>query len=308
MKRLTAFSLSLLLLFTLPACTPQEEEALPESEYGLWFAISRDSSRSDYSAVAREGRQWEETPTVEELMLALLAGPRSDELYAPFPGGVTVQSITMDEETQTVQVDLSEQYGGLAGFDLTVADYCIALTLCQLPQVETVKVTVEGKSIPYRDRQEMRAGDVLLTGITEEPNTFLAALYFPSRSGGTLTAEYRQVTRSGDSEPVEIVMAELLRGPTNKEGNSSLPERTQLLSLSVDDGVCQVDLSAEFLLNAPHEGEQAGLTLYAVVNTLCALAGVNQVQLLIEGETVESYGGVSASAPLSANFDLAGNK
>ena len=302
MKRLLALTLALL---TLSACAPAAEKTAPEGEYGLWFAVERDSGRSDYSAVVREGRQWAREPTIRELVQALLDGPESDGLYAPFPSGVTIQSIAVEQETQTVRVDLSEQYGGLAGFDLTLADYCIALTLCQLPGVETVKVTVEGKSIPYRDRQELRTGDVLLSGIAEEPDPFLAALYFPSRTGGTLTAEYRQVSRTDGSIPVEIVMAELLRGPTDRAGSLSLPEGTQVRSLSVRDGICQVDLSEEFLRNAPPEEEQAGLTLYALVNSLCALSGVNQVRLLIEGESIDSYGSVSAGVPLSANYDLA---
>ncbi|MGN1004266.1 MAG: GerMN domain-containing protein [Oscillospiraceae bacterium] len=302
MKKLLALTLALL---TLSACGPAAEKNASEGDYGLWFAVERGSGRSDYSAVAREGRQWEREPTLRELVQALLDGPESDGLYAPFPSGVTIQSIAVEQETQTVRVDLSEQYGGLAGFDLTLADYCIALTLCQLPGVETVKVTVEGKSIPYRDRQELRTGDVLLSGIAEEPDTFLAALYFPSRTGGTLTAEYRQVSRTDGSSPVEIVMAELLRGPTDRAGSLSLPEGTQVRSLSVRDGICQVDLSEEFLRSAPPEEEQAGLTLYALVNSLCALSGVNQVRLLIEGESIDSYGSVSAGVPLSANYDLA---
>ena len=304
MKRLLA---ALLALLALSACAPAAEEPASEGEYGLWFAVERDSARSDYSAVAREGRQWDREPSARELVQALLDGPESDGLYAPFPGGVTIQSITVDEDSRTARVDLSEQYGGLAGFDLTLADYCIALTLCQLPQVETVRVTVEGKFIPYRDRQDLHTGDVLLSGIAEEPDTFLAALYFPSRAGGTLTAEYRQVTRAGGGSPLEIVTAELLRGPTDRVGSLPLPEGTQVRSLSVRDGICQVDLSAEFLVNAPEEGEQAGLTLYALVNTLCALSGISQVRILIEGESVETYGGVSVSTPLSANFDLVNN-
>lgn len=304
MKRMLA---ALLALLTLSACAPAAEEPASEGGYGLWFAVERDSARSDYSAVAREGRQWDREPSARELVQALLDGPESDGLYAPFPGGVTIQSITVDEDSRTARVDLSEQYGGLAGFDLTVADYCIALTLCQLPQVETVRVTVEGKFIPYRDRQDLRTGDVLLSGIAEEPDTFLAALYFPSRTGGTLTAEYRQVTRADGGSPLEIVMAELLRGPTDNAGSLPLPEGTQVRSLSVRDGICQVDLSAEFLVNAPEEEEQAGLTLYALVNSLCALSGISQVRILIEGESVEAYGGVSVSAPLSANYDLVNN-
>jgi spore germination protein GerM len=77
-----------------------------------------------------------------------------------------------------------------------------------------------------------------------------------------------------------------------------------VLSLSVSGGLCQVDLSGEFLTNAPEGEEQAGLTLYALVDTLCALGGVDQVRLLVEGETVPVYGGVATDVPLSANFDL----
>lgn len=307
MKRLTALLLSVSVLVSMAACANREEKPAAESEYGLWFVADSKSGRSGYSAVAREERSWEKDPAAVELLQALLDGPESESLLTPFPNGVSIRSIGVDEQTKTAVVNLSEQYGGLAGFDLTLADYCIALTLCQLPNIETVKVLVEGKSIPYRDRQELRAGDVLLSGITEEPDTFLAALYFPSRTGGALTAEYRQVSRTDGSRAVEIAMAELLRGPTDSAADLSMPEGTQVLSLTVDDGLCQVDLSAEFVTHMPQEEEQAGLTLYAVVNTLCALAGVSQVQVLVEGEQVEGYGGVSAAAPLSANFDLVGN-
>lgn len=303
MRRWSALFLALITLLPLSACVLKEKEPAAESGYGLWFPVDRASDRSDSSAVAREGRDWEEVPTAEQLMQALLDGPESADLHSPFPYGVTMRSLSIDETTRMARVDLSEQYGGLMGFELSVADYCIALTLCQLSGIEAVRITVEGKTIPYRNLQTMRPGDLLLSGIAEEPDTFLAALYFPSRGGG-LTAEYRQVTRIDDSSAVEIVMNELLRGPMVDEGSLPLPEGTEVRSLSVDNGVCQVDLTEEFLLNAPEEGELAGLTLYALVNTLCIRSGVSQVRLLVEGESVASYGGVSTGGPLNANFDL----
>lgn len=304
MKRLCALLLSLLLL---SACAPAEGEPLSEEGYGLWFAARPDSGSRDFSAVVREGRQWETEPTARELLEALLQGPeRSDELYAPFPEGVRIRTLEFDEDTATIWVNLSEQYGSLAGFDLTLADYCITLTLCQLPGVSAVRTLVDGDPIPYRGRQELQAGDVLLTGIGEEPDTFLAALYFPSRDGKVLSAEYRQVTRSG-AGAAEIVMAELLRGPSDEAACLPLPQGTQLRALSVGSGVCQVNLSEEFVWNAPLSEEQAGLTLYALVNTLCALSGISQVRLLVEGEIITSYGGVPTDAPLSANFDLVSN-
>ncbi|UQT50470.1 GerMN domain-containing protein [Flavonifractor plautii] len=64
-------------------------------------------------------------------------GPRH-----PLPRGVRLLSWELEEGR--LHLDLSEQYGGLSGVDLTVADACLTLTLCQVEGVESVYVTVEG--------------------------------------------------------------------------------------------------------------------------------------------------------------------
>lgn len=304
MKRLLALLSSLVVLLSLCACT-DGKDAAAEDGYMLWFAVARDSKRNDSAAVYREIREWNNTPSAYGLMVALLRGPQSEDLYSPFPANTSLNFLITEGET--VWIDLSEEYGSLSGIDLTLADYCITLTLCQLPEIENVKITVDGESIHNRNRQTMREGDVLLSGIEEEPDTFLAALYFPDSSGKALTVEYRQVIRTEDRDAVEIVMEELLYGPMEGVGSRSLPEGTRIRSLSVRDGICYVDLSQEFMDNAPQTVEEAGLTMYALVNTLCVRSGVSQVQLLIEGEKVDYYGSVSVRTPLSANFDLVSN-
>ena len=303
MKKLTALLLVLLLL---TACAPAPVEPAGGEGWELWFAVRQDWNqlgweREDSSDLAPETRFWERTPTAEELLMTLLAGPENDGLYAPFPRGVEVRSVTVDEGG-AARVDLSEQYGGLAGFDLTVADYCITLTLCQLPQVETVRIFVDGEIIPYRNRQRLQPGDVLLSDISQEPEVFLAVLYFPNSSGG-LSVEYRRTERSGDSAAA-TVLTELLRGPAYGKDRLPMPPDIQVYSLRTANGVCYVNLSWEFMGNAPLEEDRAALTLYALVNSLCALSEVSQVQLLVEGETVEFYGGIPVNLPLSANLDL----
>lgn len=305
MKHWLSFFLAALLLLNAAACAKQDVEPAAQYECGLWFAVNSGSDRSDTSAVVCEERGWESEPTARQLLQALLNGPYSDDLHAPFPAGVNILSVDVSEESKTVQVDFSEQYGKLSGYDLTIADYCVALTLCQLPGVENVRITVEGKALAQRNRQRLHTGDVLLSGISDEPDTFLAALYFPNRRG-SLSVEYRQVSRVDSSEPVEIVLYELLHGPSAAETFGTLPAGTRVRSIEAKNGVCVVDLSKEFLLNAPQDPERAGLTLYALVNSLCALGGVSQVRLLVEGEVVESYGGVSAGSQnlFATNMDL----
>lgn len=300
MKKLT---LLLLVMLTLSACdATQTQPASDESGYGLWFAVGDDIDRDDSSAVAFEARQWGSEPTAEELMQALLAGPRKVELYSPIPNGVSVREIQA-EENGTLRVDLSEQYGGLAGFDLTLADYCITLTLCQLPGVNSVKILVEGEPISFRSRQNLQAKDLMRFDIAREPDTFLAVLCFPNQDGLGLSREYRPVMRSGD-EPMEVVMTELLRGPEGIGRTNALPKETQVLGMSVNNGLCQVNLSSDFLAHMPESEAEANLTVYSLVNTLCALNTISQVRIIVEGQPVPYYGGLSLGSPLSANTGL----
>ena len=292
-----------LVLLCLTGCTSLgREPEQPVGEYGIWYAVE---DRADYSTVVGfEPHLWEGIPSVQTLLDNLFSEPNNPDLVSPFPAGVKVLERRLDTETGTMYLNLSEQYGSLSGFNLTVADYCIVMTLCQLPSVNSVRILVEGEPIPYRNRQNMKDTDLFLTGMGDQPETFMAVLYFPDRDNQGLVKEYRQVKRSGDPA-VEIVMTELLRGPEGTKANRALPERTQVLGLSVSGTVCQVDLSSEFVDNAPQENPNT--TLYALVNTLCALGGISQVRVLVEGAPLQNYQGEVINNPISANYDLAKN-
>lgn len=301
-------SLMLALLF-LTGCVPAgQQEKQPVGEYGLWYAVDTGQENADYDTVVEfEPRPWEGLPSAEALMSSLLAGPKSFGLKSPFPAGVTLLDLDTETASGTVFVNLSEQYGSLSGFDLTVADYCIVMTLCQIPWVSCVRVLVEGEPIAYRNRQNMKNTDPLLSGVGEQEETFLTVLYFPDRDNLGLCAEYRSVKRSGDSA-ASIAMTELLRGPTGLNAGRALPKGTQVLGLSVNGTVCQVDLSSEFVDNAPQNGLGPTTTLYALVNTLCAQGGISQVRVLVEGTPLQTYHGTAVSNPLSADFSFVTEK
>ena len=299
MRRVLAL---LLVLLTLCACAPTQPEPETAAGYGLWFAVRRSSGRDKPFSVARESREWSDEPTAQQLLDALLDGPRDEGNYNPFPKGTDVRSLEFDAKHATIRVDMSEQYGGLAGYDLTVADSCIALTLCQLPGVEHVEVLAAGKPMPYRARQQMGQGDFLLSGAAQQPDTFLATLYFPGQADTGLLIEYRQVERN-DRAAAEILMEELLRGPKDPEQCVPLPAGTQVLGLTIVNGVCTLDLSREFLRDAQEEN-RGQANLYALVNSLCVLNEIDRVRIQIEGESPESYAGVSLKNALAPNHDL----
>ena len=135
---LTVAALALLVLFALAACRGGAGEQ--QGGYRLYFPVTRDTS---YGA-ALDTQPWEGegTPTPEQLVQGLLAGPTREGLRAPFPGAVSV--LSLEVEAGTARLSLSEQYGGLTDMGKTLADACIVLTLCQLEGVEQVEISAEG--------------------------------------------------------------------------------------------------------------------------------------------------------------------
>lgn len=160
--------LALVLALLCAACTPPGGEKTPaEGEAEVWFPTQVNGDTG--SALEREYRSLPEEEPIGALLSLLLAGPEDPALTGAFPQGTEVRSWRLEGETALV--DLSEAYGGLSGADLTLADGCIVLTLCQLPEVERVYLTVEGRPRPFRD-QMLQASDFLLeNGEGEEDHT-----------------------------------------------------------------------------------------------------------------------------------------
>ncbi len=132
--------------------------------YGVYYAVQ--GERSAVSAVECEYHTLPEgSDPLTELTRLVMSQPRGSGLASPLAGAgeVYLRSVSLKENGHVV-VDLSEQYGGLSGIDLTRANACFALTLCQLEQVKSVSVIVEGKPISYQALQVLREGDLLLTG------------------------------------------------------------------------------------------------------------------------------------------------
>ena len=155
-KRLLTLLPAALALAALWGCGPGGEGPV-DGAYQIWFSALND--RNALEAVDCELVQLpEDRPPVEALMDELLAGPETPGLSSPFPAGTRL--LGWELEDGALRLDLSERYADLTGVDLTVADACLALTLTQLPQVETVYVTAEGSEIPYRPIQQLSAADV----------------------------------------------------------------------------------------------------------------------------------------------------
>lgn len=226
----------------------------------------------------------------------LLSPPEDMTLQSPFPAGTKLNGWTLEEGRLTV--DFSEQYGKLYGIDLTLADYCVALTLTQLEGVEEVSITVAGGEVPGRNRQVFRAGDVVLEGDEAQLLVLDVQLSFPLADGSGLGTEYREI-RVGEGEtPAGAVLQALRDGPTSPPMTGFLPAELGEVRTSIADGLCTVELDGSWQQALTREPERQVLAVYALVNSLTELASVDQVLILYEG------GPVWGTGPLEPDYRL----
>ncbi len=123
-------------------------------------------------------------------------------------------------------------------------------------------------------------------------------LYYADSEASKLCPEVRRFSLSEASDP-KAILQELFKG-TEKEGLvNTIPPETVVNSCSTQDGVCTVDLSADFVSKRGTAYEQ--MSIYSVVNTLCLLDGIDEVQFLIDGEKQMIFGNYIFDEPFTAD-------
>ena len=152
----------LCLLMTLVLwCGCGKEPEPAEGAYMLYFLSGSDRGP------ALTGQAWQpdgEDAEPGEMLRALLGGPEEEGLRSPFPRGVAMRTCSFDpDEEGLLRVWLTEQYSGLSDISLTLADYCIVLTLSQLDGVEAVEIISGSHSVNYRSHQILSAEEAVLT-------------------------------------------------------------------------------------------------------------------------------------------------
>ncbi len=124
-------------------------------------------------------------------------------------------------------------------------------------------------------------------------------LYFADEGAAGLVAEQRTVKIENLEELPSVVVQELIAGPKGNNLYPTIPPETRLLSLKVEDGTAMVDFSQDIITK--HWGGSAGetMTLMSLVNSLTELSNIERVQILVEGEKVDSLlGHWDTSQPL----------
>lgn len=288
-----------LLALLCAACAPADHETA-DSGYRLYFReddLTASSGGDVFQTEPVELAEGLDTQTaVEALLEGLLSGPQSDLLRGTLPAGTTLLSAKV--EGSRALVDFSAAYNTLSGVRLTMADYAVTLTLTQLPEITSVKITVQGQELAYRDKQVFTARDVLLSSEEDVVGAVEASLYYLNEEGD-LTEERRTLDLyEGDTQVAAVIRA-LEGAPETKGLVTALPEGFRVRSVWQEDDTCYVNLSSA-LMGGLAEDLPLGNALRSLSQSLCSLDTVSEVRFLVDGEFEERYGSVDVSEPYTS--------
>ena len=297
-KRVAALLLACLMM-TATGCAYAAAKAAPDgTPYELYFQRADLNSAAGGDAIVPETiylTDTEDMTTAEMarmLLNSLLEGPQDVAMKSPIPTGTSLQTLSV--EGSRAQVDLSSAYGSLSGVALTMADYCITLTLTQLKDIYTVGITVRGRELAYRDSQSFTARDVLLSSAEDVVGTLDVTLYFLNKTG-QLTPEERTLELYEGDTQLDAVLEALQSGPKSSALKASLPEKFQVRSLWQEDNICYVNLPSSALPDLT--GADLRTAIESMAKSLGSLPQVSEVQFLLDGEFAPDYGSVSIADP-----------
>lgn len=190
----------------------------------------------------------------------------------------------------------------------------VVRTLTQIEGIDTITYSVQNETltdavgIPVG----VMAADSFIDNAGREINAYAEtdfSLYFANEAGNALTKVKRSVVYNSNISMERQVVEELIKGPQtggengDEAGYPTINPSVKILSVTLKDRVCYVNLSKEFL--TPVYDVTSQTVIYSIVNSLVELSGVNKVQISIEGETDVTYrDSVSLAAQFERNLDL----
>ena len=290
--------LCIMFMLVLTACG-KEQKATDETVYRI-YEVNKEETK-----VA--SREITTTETDTEKLLGVLIEelektPEDTENRAAITEAIQLQSSTVADESANLNFGVGYYEQSLTGEILTRA--AIVRTLTQIPDVNYVSFLVDGSALLNNQGAPVgvMTADQFIDNSGNEINTeekVSLVLYFANENGDKLKTVTREVVYSSNISLDKLVMEQLITGVQDgEEAYPTINPATKVVSVTVSDGTCYVNLDKEFLTQIYKV--DANVTIYSIVNSLVELSDVNRVQISINGETDLSY---KESNPLGTVFE-----
>lgn len=296
-KRIALLLLAALML--LCACHRPKEQKTIEHPFAFYYPRTNVSYDTSDAVLCPEQREFDmQTKTVDDLLTAYFEGPETPSLSMPFPE--QVQLSVYQRDATTLILSANDAYLHLSGIGKSLADSSLAKTLFGYGFERVTILASDGTMTTLTQK------NLILYDTGAEVQDTSVTLYFADAEGRFLLPEQRSTEPLEEAAIPGYIMEQLIAGTTRRGYGNTIAEGTALLSVKTEDGLCTVDLSAEFLSDMPQTHARERLIVYSIVNSLAALDAVSSVQILIDGEAMDFFSCLTLSEPIAPDPSMIG--
>ena len=249
----------------------------------------------------------EDTMGIVESVLGKLQEPSDRiEYTAPIPENVEVTECGL--RGSILGVDFNAAYEEMDGLSEKLTRAAVVRSLVQIDGVNAVAFTIEGE--PLVDSEGHLVGLMNDDDFVENNESSLddyqtdtLAVYFADKTGRQLVPQETEVRYSSNVPKEKLIVERLLKGPSESGAYPAVNPDANLLSVTINDGICYVNFDSAFLTGAYDVLPE--VTVYSIVNSLIEGTEAQKVQITINGETDAKYmEAVDLSQPLEEKEEL----
>ncbi len=296
-------TLMILLLFALVLCGCTKKQERPEGALYVYYMNLQGTALLSEDYVPEKT---EPIDQVEELLSKMEKMEDSDK-SSVLTGKFIVNSTELNGSILKLFLEGNRSEMPYSAYLLTLS--ALTRTLTQVEGVDALLVYINGETVTDNSGRAfgLMRPMMFANNASREENEYRVSelkLFFANETGTRLLEVDKSVRDSNTVSPERTVIRELLAGPKPGEGYAVLPADASLLSINIRDGICYLNFDETFV-----SGMEAGkeeLAIYAVVNSLTSLDGIDQVQFTINSSSDVKLGlsGLTLSEPFSFNTDI----
>lgn len=288
----------LFLICTIVGCSKDKEE----SNYYIYY-LNMDATsvlREEYQPVCKTGNAEELT---KELLERLQGEPEMTALRQTIPSDL---SYSFSPAGYILNLDFDDKYYDMSVVEQILVRAAVVRTLIQIPDYSFINITIDSE--PLVDAEGRVIGCMNEDSFVENPGaqinskqTTQITLFFADANDPTKLINKTENVTYTNKTLEKVVMEKLIEGPSEGDGMiATLPSGTNIITSSIYDGVCYINLTDTFINNQNNEIPEQ-VVLYSIVNSLCSLQDVSKVQITVNGE---SSGKVRYNYELSAMYEF----
>ena len=293
--------LGLIVLLVMSGCSAKKEEEL-KGPYLFYLNTEGTALKKAEYKIS----EIDPLEAVTHMVKELKEPSESIDMKSAIPSKVKLENTEMEENH--LKMNFNHAYLEQDQLTEILCRAAIVQSVTQIEGVYTVEFLVENQ--PLQQKNGEYVGIMQSDSFVQDTQSVLQAdqsrvisLYFSNEKGDGLIKEEVEVNYKGNIPIERVIIDQLSKGPVQAGLKPILPSDTQILNISIKEGICYVNLDKHFL-DSLYDVEPK-VVIYGIVNSLLDTGNVNKVQILVEGNSeVKFQESVSLKDPFDRNLEL----